>query len=207
MNASMDDTVYTVGHSTHSAARFLDLLRQHNIAALCDVRSRPYSGYSPQFSRETLEEDVRGTGIQYIFLGRELGARSDDASCYQVGKVQYDRSARTELFRQGVERVLDGMRKGFRVALMCAEADPIECHRGILVARHLASLAIQVQHIHADGSLEGHAAAINRLADKLRLPERDLFRTREDVLEDAYRLQGDRIAYASVGASAKTAAG
>jgi uncharacterized protein (DUF488 family) len=203
----MDDTVYTVGHSTHSAARFLALMRQHEIASLGDVRSNPHSRFNPQFNRETLEETLRDAGIRYTFLGRELGARSDDASCYRDGKVQYDRIARTELFREGIERVLDGMRKGFRVGLMCAEADPIECHRGILVARHLASLAIQVQHIHADGSLEGHAAAIDRLAAKLRLPERDLFRTREDVLEDAYRLQGDRIAYALVGASAKTAAG
>lgn len=203
----MDDTVYTVGHSTHSAARFLDLLRQRDITAIGNVRSNPYSRFNPQFNREALEETLRDAAIRYIFLGKELGARSDDASCYQDGKVQYGRIARTELFRQGVEQVLDGIRKGLRVALMCAEADPIECHRTILVGRHLAALAIQVQHIHADGSVECHSAALDRLADKLRLPERDLFRTREDVLEDAYRLQGDRIAYAQVGASAKTAAG
>jgi uncharacterized protein (DUF488 family) len=203
----MPETVFTVGHSTHPPERFLALLRQHEITAVCDVRSRPYSGYSPQFNREALEQALREAGIKYVFLGKELGARSGDRSCYERGKVQYDLIARTELFRQGIERVRDGMEKGFRVALMCAEAEPLECHRTILVARHVAASGIQVQHIHADGSLESQGAALDRLRDNLRLPERDLFRTREDVLDDAYRLQGDRIAYALDEASVTSAGG
>jgi len=172
------------------------LLAEHKITALCDVRSKPWSRYNPQFNRETLEQNLRQAGIGYIFLGDELGARSDDSSCYENGKVQYDRIARTALFRQGLERIRDGVGKGFRLVLMCAEAEPLDCHRTILVARHVVALSIPVQHIHADGRLEGHGQAIDRLADSLHLPERDLFRTREDVLEDAYRMQENRIAYA-----------
>jgi len=133
-------------------------------------------------------------GIAYRFLGEELGARSDDPACYEGGKVQYDRLAKTPVFKSGIERVRSGM-KNYRIVLMCAEKEPLECHRAILVARHLVALGISVQHIHADGSLESHDAAIERLAVLLNLPESDLFRSHEDVLEDAYRLQGNRIAY------------
>ncbi|MGA2185912.1 MAG: DUF488 domain-containing protein [Bryobacteraceae bacterium] len=191
----MHETAFTIGHSTHPPERFLALLRQHEITARCDVRSKPYSRFNPKFNRETIKKTLREASISYIFLGSELGARSDDPSCYENGKVQYDRIARTGLFRQGVERVRDGMKKGFRLVLMCAEGEPLECHRTILIARHLAALGIQVKHIHADGRLESHEEAINRLANNLHLPERDLFRSREDVLADAYRLQEDRIAY------------
>ncbi|HTS66206.1 MAG TPA: DUF488 domain-containing protein [Candidatus Acidoferrales bacterium] len=190
----MSDCVFTIGHSTHEIERFLELLRAHGITAVGDVRSNPYSRMNPQYNREPLKAVLTAAGIAYVFLGRELGARSDDPSCYQAGKVQYDRLARTPLFLEGLERVREGMAR-YRLALMCAEKEPLECHRGILVSRHLDAAGIGVQHILADGSLESHTAAIERLRDQLNLPESDLFRTPQEVLEDAYRLQGERIAY------------
>ena len=137
----MCEVVFTIGHSTHPPERFLALLRQHGITALCDVRSRPYSRLNGQFNRENLQESLRESGITYVFLGKELGARSEDASCYVRGKVQYDHLARTELFKKGLDRVRQGM-KDYRIALMCAEKDPLVCHRAILVARHLDALQI-----------------------------------------------------------------
>ena len=190
----MSDCVFTIGHSTHEIERFLEFLRAHGITAVGDVRSNPYSRMNPQYNREPLKAVLTAAGIAYVFLGRELGARSDDPSCYQAGKVQYDRLARTPLFLEGLERVREGMAR-YRLALMCAEKEPLECHRGILVSRHLDAAGIGVQHILADGSLESHTAAIERLRDQLNLPESDLFRTPQEVLEDAYRLQGERIAY------------
>ncbi|SPF49997.1 conserved hypothetical protein [Candidatus Sulfopaludibacter sp. SbA4] len=190
----MQDGVFTIGHSTHSLEQFIALLQQHGITAVADVRSNPFSRYNPQFNREQLEKILPDCGIAYRFLGEELGARSDDPACYEGGKVQYDRLAKTPVFKSGIERVRSGM-KNYRIVLMCAEKEPLECHRAILVARHLVALGISVQHIHADGSLESHDAAIERLAVLLNLPESDLFRSHEDVLEDAYRLQGNRIAY------------
>src|SRR5579862_3475831 len=111
----MKQSVFTVGHSTHAQERFIGLLSAHGITAVCDVRSKPYSRVNPQFNRDELKEVLPVYGITYLFLGKELGARSDDPSCYEDGKVQYDRLARTELFKQGIERVQDGMRKGFRI--------------------------------------------------------------------------------------------
>ncbi len=190
----MANVVFTIGHSTHPLDRFIALLKQHGITALCDVRSRPYSRMNPQFNRENLEKSLPENGISYVFLGKELGAQSEDASCYSYGKVQYNRLAQTDLFRRGLDRVRDGM-KGYCLALMCAEKDPLECHRAILVARHLEGLNMIVEHILEDGSLESHKEALSRLLRQLKLPEQDLFRSREDMIEEAYRIKGERIAY------------
>jgi uncharacterized protein (DUF488 family) len=170
------------------------LLKQHGIKALCDIRSRPYSRMNPQFNRENLKKSLREHGIVYVFLGKELGAQSEDSSCYLRGKVQYDRLARTDLFRKGLDRVSDGIKK-YRLVLMCAEKDPLECHRAILVARHLEALHTTVEHILEDGSIESHGKTLNRLLQQLHLPEQDLFRSREDMIEEAYRIQSERIAY------------
>ena len=191
----MHDSVFTIGHSTHPQEHFIDLLRQHGITALCDVRSKPYSRVNPQFNREELEQALLAHGIVYRFLGKELGARSDDPNCWEGGKVHYTRLAETELFQQGLRRVVRGMKEGFRIALMCAEKEPLECHRTILVARHLAALGLNVEHIHADGRLEGHAEALSRLARIHNLPEEDMFHSREELLAEAYRRQEERIAY------------
>lgn len=190
----MTNAVYTVGHSTHTTERFLALLREHHVTAVCDVRSQPYSRLNPQFNRETLKQTLRTHRVAYVFLGAELGARSDDPSCYDHGKVQYERLARTALFQQGLARVQEGM-KSYCIALMCAEREPLDCHRTILVARCLAGLRIDVAHIHADGRAEAHTDALSRLLRTLKLRENDLFRSRDDLLAEAYRLQADRIAY------------
>lgn len=190
----MQNTVFTIGHSTHPQERFISLLVQHGVTALCDVRSKPHSRVNPQFNREELQQTLKTNGIAYVFLGRELGARSDDPSCYEDGKVQYDRLAHTGQFRQGIQRVQDGM-TSYRIALMCAEKEPLECHRTILVARHLADLGLDVQHIHANGKLESHADALKRLARMFNLPQDDMFSPVQDVFADAYRRQEERIAY------------
>jgi uncharacterized protein (DUF488 family) len=194
----MRDTVLTIGHSTHPLERFVSLLRQHEITALCDVRSRPYSRVSSQFNREELKECLRAFGIKYVFLGKELGARSEDTDCYEDGKVQYERLAQTDLFQLGLSRVQRGL-KEYRLVLMCAEREPLACHRAILVARHLATRGVTIQHVHADGSLEDHDNALRRLAKilNLRENEHDFFRSRQDLFAEAYRLQEKRIAYDS----------
>ena len=192
--SAIHQTVFTIGHSTHTLGRFIALLHLHDITAVGDVRSRPYSRTNPQFNREDVKKELKNVGIAYVFLGRELGARSEDPSCYEQGRVQYHRLALTEQFRCGLDRVQEGMKR-FRLVLMCAEKEPLECHRTVLIARHITALSISVQHIHADGKLESHADAIERLMRELSLPESDMFRSHEDVLTDAYKIQESRIAY------------
>lgn len=195
VSTCMQNRIFTIGHSTHPQERFIALLRQHGVTALCDVRSKPYSRVNPQFNREELERALQAHSIAYRFLGKELGARSDDPNCYEGGKVRYSRLAETGLFKLGIKRVLRGIKDDFRIALMCAEKEPLDCHRTILVARHLAALGVAIEHIHADGHLENHTDALSRLARILNLAEEDMFRSREELLSDAYRRQEQRIAY------------
>jgi len=196
----VSDIVFTIGHSTQPIERFVSLLKQHEITAVSDVRSKPYSRMNPQFNRETLKATLRDHGIAYAFLGEELGARSKDRSCYENGKVQYGRLAETDLFRQGLKRVQEGASK-FRIALMCAEKEPLDCHRTILVARYLGVLGIDVRHILGDGRLETHAAAVDRLIKQFRLPVDDMFSVRENIIDEAYRLQEQRVAYSEESAA------
>lgn len=194
MNGTTPRTVFTIGHSTHALPRFVDLLRKHGITAVADVRSAPYSRFNPQFNRETLAEALAAAGIRYVFLGEELGARSKDPSCYDNGRVRYQRLATTEAFKEGLDRVVRGAGE-YRIALMCAEKDPLECHRTLLVGRALVERGISVQHILSDGRAETHEFTMQRLLDAVDLPSQDLFRSREELLTEALARQEERIAY------------
>jgi uncharacterized protein (DUF488 family) len=187
--------IHTIGHSNHPIERFLALLQPQGITAVADVRSTPYSRFNPQFRREKLQAALAGIGIQYVFLGAELGARSQDPACYDSeGWVSYARLAGTDLFRKGIERLKTGMTE-HRISLMCAEREPLECHRTILVARELVREGVAVTHILGDGSLEPHEHAMQRLATSLKLTADDLFGDSSDLIEQAYDLQAARIAY------------
>jgi uncharacterized protein (DUF488 family) len=190
----MERRVYTIGHSNHEFAKLLALLQQHAVTAVADVRSAPYSKRYPQFSREPLEKALREAGIAYVYLGRELGARSEDPTCYENGSVKYERLAKTELFQSGLDRVERGL-ESHNLALLCAEKEPLHCHRTLLVARHLESRGVRVEHILEDGSIEWHGDTVARLLRKLGEPETDLFRTHEQIVADAYAAWGDKIAY------------
>ena len=186
--------IVTIGHSIHPIERFMELLKQQGVTAVADVRSTPFSRDQPQFNKDALQRSLKDAGIAYIFLGKELGARSTDASCYENGRVRYDRLARTEVFRSGIARVRKGA-KEHRVALMCAEKEPLECHRTLLVARALDREGEPVAHIHADGSLEAHEATMNRLFDLTGVPREDVFRSESELLEEACRRQEEKVAY------------
>lgn len=146
--------VFTIGHSNHEEQAFLDLLLRHSIEVLADVRSQPYSKYTTQFNSDQIKQALAGAGINYVFLGRELGGRPDDAEFYDTeGHVRYDRVAESPLFRQGIERLEKGIQK-FRVALMCSEENPAECHRNLLVGRVLVRHGVALVHIRGDGRLQ-----------------------------------------------------
>lgn len=189
-----NEQIFTVGHSTHSLERFIELLQKAGITAIADVRSSPYSRFNPQFNREALEKTLKKQGIAYVFLGRELGARSDDPSCYEKGRVRYDRLARTEIFQLGLQRVRKGT-ESHKIALMCAEKEPLECHRTLLVSRALEAQGVSVSHILADGRLESHSAAMERLLGIVGLSKTDLFRSKDELIDAACAIQEERIAY------------
>jgi uncharacterized protein (DUF488 family) len=186
--------VFTVGHSNHPITEFLELLRQHAVTTIADVRSAPYSRFAPQFSKEPLRAALKDEGFKYVFLGRELGARSSDPSCYEDGRVRYDRLSQTDLFHAGVDRLMHGSEIE-TVAILCTEKDPLDCHRTLLVARTLVGLGLAVDHILADGSLETYEESMLRLLDKTGQPPPDFFTTVDERINKALRDQEERIAY------------
>ena len=188
-------TVLTIGHSTHALEAFVALLRQHGVTAVADVRSAPYSRFNPQFNREPLAEALGSEAIRYVFLGDALGGRSDNPACYEDGRIRYDRVAATKSFRSGLARVVQGTAR-YRIALMCAEKEPLHCHRTLLVARALDEQGVDVAHIHADGRLEAQGEAMDRLLDIHKLSrEGDLSGTREELIDMAIARQAQRIAH------------
>jgi uncharacterized protein (DUF488 family) len=186
--------ILTVGHSNHDAEHFVALLRRHGVSAVADVRSAPFSRFSPQFNKDALKKTLQQDGISYVFLGKELGARSQDHSCYVDGQVQYSLLAKTELFCSGIERLLRGA-EGEQIAVMCTEKDPLDCHRTLLVTRELVAAGAEVAHVLADGRVESNAEAMARLLEKQGLKQPDLFRSAEERLEEALHRQEQLIAY------------
>ena len=187
-------TLFTIGHSDHELARLVELLRRHHVEVVADVRSQPYSARLPQFNKELLDRGLREQGVQYVFLGRELGARRDESQCYVEGQARYDLVAKTIAFAKGLQRVRAGLEK-YSIALLCAEKDPLTCHRTILVCRHLRGLGLSIQHIHEDGQLESHEAAEERLLQVTGDAEPFMFSSRQDQIERAYDRQGLKIAF------------
>ena len=194
MSAETQQPVFTIGHSNLEFSKFAALLKQHGIQGVADVRSSPYSQYNPQFNRETLQRTLQGHGISYVFLGVELGARRSERDCYVNGRAEYALIARTPAFQHGIDRVIQGAAK-MRLALMCAEKEPLDCHRCILVSRHLRERGQNVFHILPDGALEKHEETEHRLLRLFDLPENELFRSSDEIIAEAYKRQGDKIAY------------
>lgn len=188
--------LYTIGHSTHSYERFLELLRQHGVDFILDVRSVPHSGRVPQFNQRQLRDALRSDDIRYRHAGNILGGRPADRQFYQDDQVQYSRVAGSEEFVKALERVRAGTRT-HRVALMCAEGDPLACHRFLLLARYLRSPDVEIVHILPDGRGERHVESELRLMRQTGLLQSDLFAKNPQALAEAYEIQSRRVAFAA----------
>ena len=188
--------IFTIGHSNHSLEGFLALLSQHRVTAVADVRSAPRSRFNPHFNRNTLSAALEARGIRYVYLGGELGGRPDDPALYdEDGRIRYERIAQTSGFRDAVARVAGGA-ANHRIALMCAEKEPLDCHRTHLVARALDAEGVAVAHILADGEIERHAETMDRLAVKAGgKPDEDLFR--DELIEETTKERSGRVAFVS----------
>lgn len=184
--------LFTIGHSTHDFPTFLRLLKQHEIDVVADVRSRPFSRF-PWFCHEVLEKELKANRIRYVFLGAELGARREEPECYIGQRADYRLIAQTDAYQKGIERLRNGVSR-YRIALMCSEREPLDCHRTILVCRHAKEFA-NISHIRADGRLESHVEAEARLLSRYFSDHHDFFRCEEEMLDEAYQRRGEEINY------------
>jgi uncharacterized protein (DUF488 family) len=190
----LSNKIFTIGHSDLTIGDFVDHLLLYEITALVDVRSSPYSRSQPQYNKEFLKRVLQKNNISYVSLGKELGARSEQPECYKNGKVQFDILEKQPLFLQGISRVIKGLTK-YRIALMCAEKDPLNCHRTILVSRHLYNHGIAVNHILYNGLIETHSSLEKRLLECLKIEDDDLFLSYNEIIAIAYKRWGERVAY------------
>lgn len=194
--------VLTIGHSTLSYEAFLELLRGAGVTAIADVRTAPFSRHTPQFNRETLRDELKIDGIAYVFLGIELGGRPTGSSFYCDGIADYERMAETPDFASGVDRVVAGSQK-YRIALMCSEHDPLDCHRCLLVGRALKRRGLRVAHILSSGRQKSQTqieAELLSLAGE-DLGQADFLTSPEDRLAKAYRSRARKVAYSTSGAN------
>ena len=207
---------FTIGHSNHAIETFIELLHQHQVTALADVRSSPYSRRFPQFNQSALKAALKTANIAYVPLGDNLGARPRDKNCYVDGMARYDLIAATEAFKIGLNRLIQGSQK-YQISLMCAEQDPIVCHRAILICPHLKNAGLEIHHIHKNGDLETNEDLENRVLKQNNLykslaelenpvkqlslfdlqPTQTLEKplSRAELVEKAYQLQSEKVAY------------
>jgi uncharacterized protein (DUF488 family) len=162
---------YTIGHSVHNTNEFIELLKKHNIKYIVDVRSTPYSQYTPQFNRESLKTYLENSKIGYIYMGDVLGARYNNPELFFNNQtiVNFQKVSKLPSFKKGIERVIDGIQKGYVLALMCAEKDPFDCHRFILVSHELTKSGVCVLHIMENGELQNTETLEKRLLSKYKI--------------------------------------
>jgi uncharacterized protein (DUF488 family) len=198
--------LFSIGHSNIPAERFVAMLRAANVSAIADVRSTPASRFCPWFSAKNLAPLLAHEGIDYLFYGDALGGRPRDQNLYCDGVADYEVMARQPDFMAGIERLLaDAAARRVKggLCLICAERDPLDCHRCLLVARALAGRGMTIGHILHDGRIEPHAASERRLLELANedIDALDLFATGHDgQLAAAYRRRVRAVAYRAKGA-------
>jgi len=194
--------VFTIGYSSFKITDFVAALQQYNIKCLVDVRSLPYSQYRSEYNKDTLAEELKKYKIMYRNYAKEFGARQEARVFYDGdGILDFEIFIKSDEFQSGIEKIKKGIDLGYSFALMCAEKDPINCHRAIMVGQGLKKAGFSVKHIKSDGTIETQESLEQRLLD-MYFKDRDqisLFSDEtesEDVLiEKTYRLRNKEIGY------------
>ncbi len=194
---------FTIGHSNHEAGHFVDLLKSHKINCLVDVRSSPYSKFTPQFNKENLDTELKKEKVLYVYLGNKLGGRYlDPELLYPGGVVNYNKVMQQEEFCAGINNVIGNIKKGLKIALMCAEKNPLDCHRFLLVARALSNKGVRVKHILENGEVVLNEDLEKQLLQKYKrgFDQLSFFQenlSREKTLEEAYQRRNQEVGFAA----------
>lgn len=196
--------LYTIGHSTVNMDFFLNLLKKYKVDYLFDVRSIPYSKYARQFNRETLANVLKRNGIEYVYMGTYFGARQVDCTLYDnEGVLDFEKVRDTDQFKLRLKSTKRGLAKGHNIVLMCAEKDPFDCHRAIMLARGFEIDGTDVKHILHDGSILSQKDFNKRLLEYF-FPNRkqsvlnfygENEKSEQEYLLEAYRLRNKQIGY------------
>lgn len=190
--------IFTIGHSTHPIEHFLHLLQSHGVDCVVDVRSIAASRFNPQFNKKALQDSLEKNNIRYMHFDREFGARQSDPSILNdAGQVDFEKIRQSSSFQHGIQRLNEGAQKGYTIALMCAEAEPLDCHRFAMITPALKDSGFEVRHILKDNALTTTEELEEQLLQKFRkkLPADDLYSNRNKKLETAYKLLNIQMGY------------
>jgi len=190
----MDKTIFTIGHSNHEIADFINLLLANKIELVIDVRSAPYSKIYPHFNRNSLEVSLTKNSIEYLFLGDSVGGRSNNIKDYSKGRVMYKKIAEKEEYISSIHLIIS-LSSEHKTVLMCSEKEPLECHRTLLISRSIEMLKVKVLHIHRDGQIESQGEAIQRLLAIWKLDSPSLFGEDTERIDEALTKQESKYAY------------
>jgi len=193
--------IYTVGHSTHQLDFFLELIKVVEINCIVDVRSVPASAYNPQYNQELFKNFLKYHHITYLHFAEEFGARQTDYELLNSDrKLDFEKVRKTRLFNFGLERIWQGIDKGFRIALMCSESEPFDCHRFSMVSVGFEHDGFDVQHILKDKSIKTNFELEKELLKKFekKIPQPDIFNPHisfDVQLKEALRLKNKEIGF------------
>lgn len=189
---------YTIGHSNHTFANFIKLLQLYDIEYVIDVRSSPFSNYTPQFNKKELENKLNDSNISYLYLGNKVGGRYNDSKLLSKnGIVDYNKVRRTKVFEGGIQKIIELIEKGKIITLMCSEKEPFDCHRFVLVSYSLSRSGIDVIHILENGNIITNNELENKLIKMY--GQKTLFdsfnSSKTDDLDNCYEKRNWDIAY------------
>jgi uncharacterized protein (DUF488 family) len=192
--------IYTIGHSTHPIEHFLLLLETHRVNCIVDVRSIAASRFNPQYNKKALQNTLSERQIVYMHFEKEFGARqTDPAILNNSGQVDFEKVRQSKNFLNGIQRLKDGATKGYTIALMCAEAEPLDCHRFGMITPALKDAGFDARHILKDNTVVSTEELENNLLEKFRkkIPQTDLYLDRNEKLKRAFQLLNEKIGYIS----------
>ncbi|MGG5461563.1 DUF488 family protein [Clostridium sp. B9] len=196
--------IYTIGHSNYYMNRLVDMLKKYDINCVVDIRGIPYSKYNVQYNKEDLEITLKSLGFKYIYMAREFAAKRENKISYnREGYADFKKVIEEDAFKTGIDRLRNGLEKGYNIVLLGAMQEPIRCHRSILVGRELDKKGFEVKHILHDYSLANQEDIENMLLDKY-FKERNQLTldsllgnemSRDEMIEEGYRLANKEIGY------------
>jgi uncharacterized protein (DUF488 family) len=191
--------IYTIGHSTHAIEYFLDLLMHYNVNCVIDVRSMPASRFNPQYNKRSLTASLNSHGVQYLHFGDAFGARQTDPRLLNSsGRVDFEKVRNTEKFKDAISRLKRETEAGNIIALMCSEADPLSCHRFVMIS--VALKDFEVRHILKDKSIASQQELESRLMEEFskksfRAPIFEEKMLYDEKLREAYQMMNKEIGY------------
>lgn len=196
--------IYTIGHSNYPVEKLIDMLKYYHINCVVDIRGTPYSKYNVQYNKDTIKETLTKAGFTYIYMAKELAAkRENKISYYDEGYSDFEKVALEREFKIGIDRLKDGCKKGYKIALLGAMQDPIRCHRSILVGRALRDNGVMVKHILDDYTLASQENMEQELLERYFKDRRQMTidallgesMSEKEMIEEGYRLANKEIGY------------